>query len=183
MKTRLLTIVILCSPFFLVAQGIGVGIKAGANIANVSSDDFDTKSTTSYHVGAYANLKLSEKFGITPEVLWSSQGGDIENVEFKTNYVTVPVMLRWRIIDLISLEAGPQFNVLTSAESDGVDVTDDIASPSYCAAFGAVCHLPLGFTAGLRYVTGLTDLTKNDDEKLTDQNFQIWVGWTILGAR
>jgi len=183
MKTRTLTFILLCSPLFLFAQGIGVGVKAGANFANVNSEDFDTKSATSYHVGAYANFKLSEKFGITPEILWSSQGGDIENVEFRTNYVTVPVMLRWRIIDLISLEAGPQFNVLTSAESDGVDVSDDIQSPSYCLAFGALAHLPLGFSAGLRYVTGLTDLTKNDDDKLTDQNFQVWVGWTILGAR
>jgi hypothetical protein len=48
------------------------------------------------------------------------------------------------IIDLISLEAGPQFNILTSAEEDGVDVSDDFESPSYCAAFGAICHLPLG---------------------------------------
>lgn len=183
MKTRFLTILLLCSPLFLFAQGIGIGVKAGANFANLSSEEFDTKSKTGYHIGAYANIHFSEKFGITPEVLWSAQGGDIEDVEINTNYVAVPVMLRWRIIDLISLEAGPQFNILTSAEADDQDVSDDFNDPSYSAAFGAVCHLPLGFTAGLRYVTGLTDLSKNDDDKLKDQNFQVWVGWTILGAR
>jgi len=182
MKTRILITLFLCSPLFLLAQGIGVGIKAGANFANYSSDDVETESATSYHVGAYANFKLSEKFGITPEVLWSSQGGDIDNVEFKTNYVTVPVMLRWRIIDLISVEAGPQFNVLTSADSNGQDVKDQFESPSYSAAFGALAHLPLGFTFGLRYVAGLTDISTSDD-KITDNNFQIWAGWTILGAR
>ena len=183
MKTKLLTTLILCSPLFLFAQGIGVGVKAGANFANLSSDEVDTKGKTGYHVGAYANIHFSEKFGITPEVLWSAQGGDLDEAEINTNYIAIPIMLRWRIIDLISLEAGPQFNVLTSAEADDVDVTDDFASPCYSAAFGAVCHLPLGFTAGLRYVAGLTDLSKNDEDKLKDQNFQIWVGWTILGAR
>src|SRR5262249_44777794 len=123
------------------------------------------------------------KFGITPEVLWSAQGADVEDADLNTNYVAVPIMLRWRIIDLISLEAGPQFNILTSAKYDDDDVADDFESPSYSLAFGAVCHLPLGFTAGLRYVSGLTDIAKDEDIKVTDQNFQVWVGWTILGAR
>lgn len=183
MKTRILTIALFCTPLLIFAQGVGIGVKAGANFANVSSKDYETKSKTSYHAGVYANLSFSEKFGITPEVLWSSQGGDIEDVEFNTDYITVPIMLRWHIIDLISLEAGPQFNILTKAESGGMDVTEEIANPSYCAAFGAICHLPLGFNAGIRYVAGLTDLSKDDEDKLTDQNFQIYVGWTIFGAK
>jgi len=181
MKTLTLAFVLLCAPFLVSAQ-LGLGIKAGANFANVNSDDFDTSSKTSYHAGVYANIALSEKWGITPEVLWSSQGGDIDDVEFNTNYVTVPIMLRWHIIDLISLEAGPQFNILTDAEKDGVDITDDLVSPSYCAAFGAVVHLPLGFNGGLRYVAGLTDIDDGDD-KVTENNFQIYVGWTIFGAK
>jgi len=182
MKTLTLALFLLCAPVFLFAQ-LGIGIKAGANFANVSTDNADTKSKTSFHAGAYANIKFSEKWGVTPEVLWSAQGSDIDDVEFNTNYITVPIMLRWRIIDLISLEAGPQFNILTSAEKDGVDVSDDYESPSYCAAFGAVCHLPLGFNAGIRYVAGLTDISKSEDEKITEQNFQLYVGWTILGSR
>ncbi|HSF90175.1 MAG TPA: porin family protein [Saprospiraceae bacterium] len=182
MKTLTLMIVLLCSPIFLSAQ-LGVGIKAGANFANISTDDYETSSRTSYHAGAYANFKLSDKWGITPEVLWSSQGGDLDDVEFETNYVTVPIMLRWRIIDLISVEAGPQFNVLTSAKSDGVDVLDDLTSPSYSAAFGALVHLPLGFNAGLRYVVGLSDISESENDSLKDNTFQIYVGWTILGAK
>jgi len=182
MKTLTLAIALLCAPFVLSAQ-LGLGIKAGANFANVNSDDFDTSSKTSYHAGVYANISLSEKWGITPEVLWSSQGGDINDVEFNTNYVTVPIMIRWRIIDLISIEAGPQFNILTDADSGGVDITDDLVSPSYSAAFGGVLHLPLGFNAGLRYVAGLTDIDEGDDDKITESNFQIYVGWTIFGAK
>lgn len=182
MKTLIVTIALLCPPLFISAQ-VGVGIKAGANFASISTDDYDTKSKTSYHAGVFANLKLSEKWGITPEILWSSQGGDIDDVEFNTNYVTVPIMLRWKIIDLISVEAGPQFNVLTSAESDGVDVLDDLVNPSFSAAFGALVHLPLGLHAGLRYVAGLTDISDSDEDKLRDNTFQIYVGWTILGAK
>jgi hypothetical protein len=182
MKTLTLIVVILCAPLLLSAQ-LGVGIKAGANFASISTDDYETSSRTGYHVGAYANFKLSETWGITPEVLWSSQGGDLDDVEFETNYVTVPIMLRWRIIDLISVEAGPQFNVLTSANSDGADVLDELVNPTYCAAFGALVHLPLGLNAGIRYVAGLSDLSESDDDNLKDNTFQIYVGWTILGAK
>ena len=182
MKSFTLAIALLCLPVFLSAQ-IGIGVKVGANFANMNSDEFDSSSKTSYHAGAYANLNLSEKWGITPEVLWSSQGADIDDIEFNTNYVTVPIMLRWRIIDLISLEAGPQFNILTSAERDGVDVQDDLTSPSYSAAFGALVHLPLGFNGGIRYVAGLTDIAESDLESIKESNFQIYVGWTILGAK
>jgi hypothetical protein len=182
MKTLTLAFVLLFAPFILSAQ-LGLGVKVGANFANVSTDDYETNSKTSFHAGVYANINFSEKWGITPEVLWSSQGADIDDVEFNTNYITVPIMLRWRIIDLISVEAGPQFNILTDAESGGFDVTDEIVSPSYSAAFGALVHLPLGFNAGLRYVAGLTDLTESDADKLTDNNFQVYVGWTIFGAK
>jgi hypothetical protein len=28
--------------------------------------------------GAYANIKFSDKWGVTPEVLWSAQGADLK---------------------------------------------------------------------------------------------------------
>lgn len=182
MKTRILIISLLLAPVFLFGQ-LGIGIKGGANFSTMSADDYyTTSSITSYHAGIYANIKFSEKWGLTPEVLWSSQGADFDNMEFVTNYVTVPIMLRWRIIDLISLEAGPQFNILTSAESDGQDVKDNLTGTTYCAAFGGLVHLPLGFNVGVRYVMGLSDLSANDNEELKDRIFQIYVGWTIFGG-
>jgi hypothetical protein len=183
MKKLIFTLALLYGPVFLFAQGLGVGIKVGANFANYSSDNYSSSSITSYHAGLYANIKFSEKWGVTPEVLWSAQGADLDNAEFKTNYVTVPIMLRWRVIDLISLEIGPQFNFLTDAKIEGLDVSDQLKSNTYSAAFGALVHLPLGFNGGIRYVMGMTDLAEDSNEDLKDQTFQVYVGWTILGAK
>lgn len=183
MKTFTFTLALLCASVIGFTQGLGVGIKAGANFANLSTDSYSTSSLTTYHAGIYANLNLSEKWGITPEVLWSAQGAEIDNIKFKTDFVLVPIMLRWRIIDLISLEAGPQFNFLTNAEFDDIDVKDDLKSTTYSAAVGALVHLPLGFNGGIRYIIGMSDLTEDDDNELKDRTFQIYVGWTILGAK
>jgi len=182
MKTLILTLTLLSAPIFLSAQGLGLGVKLGANFANVSSDDFDVSSKTSWHGGFYANIGFSEKWGVTGEVLWSAQGAELDNAEFNTNFIAVPVMLRWHVIDLISVEAGPVFNFLTSAEQDGVDIKDELTDPSYSGALGALVHLPLGFNGGVRYVLGMTDLFE-DEREAKDATFQIYVGWTILGAK
>jgi hypothetical protein len=183
MKKLIFALALLSAPGFLFSQGVGVGIKAGANFANLSTDTYSTSTVTSYHVGAYANFKFSDKWGVTPEVLWSAQGAELDNAKLETDFVIVPIMLRWRIIDLISLEAGPQFNFLSNAKLDGNDVKDDMESTSYSAAFGALVHLPLGFNGGLRYIMGMTDLSEDDDDELKDRTFQVYVGWTILGAK
>jgi len=183
MKTLILTIALLSAPIFLFSQGLGLGVKLGANFANVNTDNYDVKSKTSYHAGAYANIGFSEKWGVTGEVLWSAQGAELDDVEFNTNYIAVPIMLRWHVIDLISLEAGPVFNFLTSAEYGGNDFKDQLNDPSYSGAFGALVHLPLGFNGGVRYVLGLSDLTEDDTTEVKDATFQVYVGWTILGAK
>jgi hypothetical protein len=185
MKKLIFTLMLLSGPAFLFAQGVGVGIKAGANFSNYSSDNFSTSSVTKYHVGAYVNINFSEKWGVTPEVLWSSQGAEIEGYgDFDTNYVTVPIMLRWKPVELIFIEAGPQFNFLTDADLDNYpNVKDELKSSTTCLAFGAGVNLPLGFNGGLRYIVGLTDLAEDANAELKDGTFQIYIGWTLFGAK
>ena len=187
MKKFIFTMTLLSFPAFLFAQGIGIGIKAGANFADLAVDadlpagDFKTSSMTSYHVGAQVNINFSEKWGITPEVLWSAQGAKLDVGDFKTDYVTVPIMVRWKPINLLFLEAGPQFNILTKAEANGNDVKDELNSTAYCMAFGAGLNLPLRFNFGVRYVLGMSDLAESDAIEIKDRNLQVYIGWTIFG--
>jgi hypothetical protein len=186
MKKIVFTLAVLCAPVFLFSQGLGIGIKAGANFSNYATDNFSTTSKTSYHAGLYANINFSEKWGITPEVLWSAQGAEFEGLgggDFNTNFVTVPIMLRWRIIPLISLEAGPQFNFLADAEFEGDDVSDQMKNSTYSIDFGAAVHLPLGFNGGIRYVMGMNELDEDGDSGLKDRTFQVYLGWTIFGDK
>jgi len=186
MKRQIFTLALMAllyAPVFLcAAQGLGIGIKAGANFSNYATDNFSTDGITMYHAGFYANINFSEKWGITPEVLWSAQGADLDAVEFKTDYVIVPIMLRWRFIDLLSAEIGPQFNFLTKAEYGGDDIKDDMNGTTYCMAVGALIHLPLGFNGGVRYVMGMSDLSDVSSVELKDQTFQVYIGWTIIGG-
>jgi hypothetical protein len=171
-------------PIVAQAQGVGFGIKGGVNFANQAVKDVSTNSITSYHVGGYLNLNLSKKFGITPEVLYTAMGSEWDNVKVETDYIAVPVMIRYKPISLLSLEAGPQFSFLTKAEVEGVgDVKDQVKNNDFGVAFGAAVHLPLGLQAGTRYVLGFTNISEVSGEEVKNRTFQIYVGWTIFGAK
>lgn len=175
-------------PFTSNAQGIGIGIKAGANFANQNIDepDFNNESITSFHGGAYLNIMFSEKFGITPEVLYTAQGSKLNEAELNTDYIAIPVMLRWKPISLISLQAGPQFSFLTNAErNDFENVKDQLENNDFGLAVGAGVHLPLGLNVGIRYVWGFSNISKATTQELPDniknRTFQLYVGWTLFG--
>jgi hypothetical protein len=184
MKKSFLFLVLFLVPFVMNAQGIGIGIKGGANFYNPDAKDFDINGATNYHVGGYVNLNLSDKFGITPEVLYSVYGSEWDNAKVDLSYIAIPVMLRFKPISLLSLEAGPQFSFLTKAHhEDFGDVKDQLKNNDFGLAFGAGLHLPLGFQVGARYILGFTNIMDVSTESVKNRTFQLYAGWTIFGAK
>ncbi len=184
MKKSFLFVVIFLVPFLIQGQGIGIGIKAGANFANQDVKDVTIKSVTDFLVGGYVNLNFTDKFGITPEVLYSAYGSKWNNSKVDLDYVSIPVMLRFKPISLISLEAGPQFGFLTKAHVESVgDVKDQLKNNDFGLALGAGLHLPLGLNVGARYVFGFTNISDVSTETIKNRTLQIYAGWTLFGAK
>ncbi len=184
MKKSLLLLVVFLLPYLLHGQGIGIGIKAGANFANQDVKDVSIKTVTDYHLGAYLNLNFTDKFGITPEVLYSAYGSKWNNSKVDLDYVSIPLMLRFKPISLISLEAGPQFGFLTKAHVANVgDVKDQLKNNDFGLAMGAALHLPLGFQVGGRYILGFTNISDVSTQSIKNRTIQVYLGWTIFGAK
>lgn len=195
MKRVILPVFVLAmiaAPMLVQAQGIGVGLKGGVNFANQSIKDiadqlgdYSTKGRTGFHGGAYVVLAFSEKWAIQPEILYSSQGSEIpeEDIVNQFNYMSIPVLLRWKPISLISIEAGPQFSSLLSVtDTNGDSIKDSFKNGDFGLAFGATVHLPLGFNAGARYIYGFSDISDVEDWEVKNTLGQIFVGWTFLGS-
>ncbi|MCK5104887.1 MAG: PorT family protein [Cyclobacteriaceae bacterium] len=190
MKKIILSIAILICFFIapeIQAQGIGVGIKAGANFSNQSITDISTESKTGFHGGAYVVLAFSEKWAIQPEFLFSSQGSEIPDFDevMQLDYFSIPVLLRWKPNNFLSFHAGSQFSSLLSAvDKSGDSIKDDIKNSDFGLAVGATVHLPLGFNGGVRYVWGFTNVSDlQDDTEVKNSVVQVYVGWTIFGAK
>ncbi len=167
------------------AQGLGIGLKAGMNFANQKITDINTNTRTGFHGGIYAIIAFSEKWGIQPELLYSSQGSELPDDINDFSYMTIPVLLRWKMISFLSLSAGPQFSILLDAKNQaGESFKDQFKNSDFGLAVGATIHLPLGLNAGARYVWGFTNVSElQNDISVKNTTIQIFAGWTIIGKK
>jgi hypothetical protein len=184
MKKSYLFVLLFLVPFLVSGQGIGIGIKAGANFANQDVTNISVETVTNYLAGAYVNVNFSKKWGLTPEVLYTVYGSKWDNASVNLDYVAIPLMLRFKPIELLSLEAGPQFSFLTKAHHETYgDVKNQLKNNDFGLAFGAGLHLPLGLNVGARYVLGFTNISEVSTESIKNRTFQVYLGWTIFGAK
>lgn len=165
------------------AQDISFGAKAGANFASISGDLTENiDGRTSFNLGVVANLGISEKFSIQPELVYSAQGGtaSIEGEDFtiKLDYINVPVLADFNIVKGLSIQAGPQigFNITSEVDTDG-EASSEIESESieFSLAAGAQYILDQGLFFQARYGLGIT----NTSDILTRKNnvFSLSVGY------
>ncbi len=77
MKVKLLIISALTLSISLTfAQGPKIGIKGGASVNKITGQSFNNQFSFGYHVGGFAIIKISDKIGIQPEVLFNQTNVD-----------------------------------------------------------------------------------------------------------
>ncbi|MBN2774096.1 MAG: PorT family protein [Prolixibacteraceae bacterium] len=144
MKKFILTSIFFFFTLSLFAQyEFDLGLKAGLNNSkfSVDSEDFNSSTILSYHVGAFARINLNY-FYIQPEAYYCSKGGDIEEIvgghpletvsSFNYNVVDVPVLAGFKILNgeavNIRILAGPVFSFITDSS---IETTDSRFSKEY----------------------------------------------------
>lgn len=195
MKKKFLLIVAVLfsmSTAGMVAQDFQLGAKFGANVFKVGGKAFDEQFRFGYHLGAFAMVGLGEKWGIQPELLWSSVNTRVgtsldtlysfNNVsDITLDYLSIPVIFTYSPSELISLHAGPQFGILINPnETTLKNGSNAFTSGDLSFLLGGQVNLG-PFKAGLRYVIGLNNINDiSDQDKWSNQGFQIYVGYAIL---
>lgn len=181
-------------------QQVKFGPKAGVSFANLSkgSDFNDAKMRTAFHVGAVAEIKFNDKFSLQPEVLYSAQGSEITRgtnnayvtSTIKNDYINIPIMAKYYIVEGFSIEAGPQVGFLMKSETEStanvagisaggkVDTKSNFNSTDFGVNFGLAYDLPQGFFINGRYNLGLTDVVKdNKGDAVKNNVIQVGVGY------
>ena len=154
------------------AQEVKFGAKAGLNFAFVTGDntkDFDP--TTNFHVGLMAEFKISNKFSLQPELIYSGQGADT-NIDSEgsigLNYLNIPLIGKYYVTERLSLEAGPQIGFLLSSKGGSINYKDFLKSTDFGANIGVGYKLDNGLNFGARYNLGLTNII--DVDGFSDKN-------------
>ena len=165
------------------AQDIKFGAKAGLNLAFITGDNTeDFKPNTDFHVGLMAEWKISNKFSLQPEIIYSGQGADI-NIEsegrISLNYLNVPLMGKYYVTEKLSLEVGPQVAYLLFTKGGTIDYKDLLKATDYGVNFGVGYKLENGLNFTARYNLGLSNINDVDgfSEKNSNGVFQLSVGY------
>ncbi|MGL2994746.1 porin family protein [Flavobacterium sp. TSSA_36] len=156
------------------AQLLHFGAKAGINYANltgseiiVNKENYKSEAISSYHIGLLAEIKLTEKFGVQPELLYSTQGASYKNAikEFtnELGYLSIPVMAKIYLNNTFSLELGPQASFLLS-EKKNVDF-EDSKTFDFAIAGGLGVKITKSIFVQGRYGLGLTEVSTNAKAK------------------
>ena len=163
------------------------GFKVGANISNISGDNLYDGMKPAMHVGALAEITVSDSFSIQPELLYSMQGSqdsDDSNLKNNNHYITLPVMVKYFINETISIDAGPQVGYLVFAKASNgwqewLDNKDQLNTFDYGFNIGASYEMDNGMNINIRYNYNFANIYKSNDLDLKANNtvIQISLGY------
>ena len=171
------------------------GGKVGFDMTNFWGSDVENGMKHRYQVCLLMEYKMSPKFAIAPEVVFASQGGkykaldlnffnlDIEKtVTFNTNYINIPVMLKYYVTPSFSVDLGPQLSVNVYSKysiegvDDAIDVKDNTKTVDFGVGLGGTYNLTNNAFVQARYTMGMTKVFDGDHNKEKNGNIQVAFG-------
>lgn len=171
--------------------GIRLGVKVGTNLNKIQGQSFKDGFDLSYHAGGFAEIDFNKKWGIQPEVLFNQTSGRRSNFntlytsvanpngseKIKLNYLSIPVLLRYNIGSILSLNAGPQFGILLSEDKTFLQSGQSaFKNGDFSMVAGAQLNFKFLRVYG-RYNIGLQNINDIDNkEKWTNQQIQLGLG-------
>lgn len=169
MKKIILSTVAILTFGFVNAQSnkdMYFGIKGGLNISSITNvNEVDASALVGFHIGLFGEFMISDKFALQPEILYSTQGAQLDDgvikEDLKLDYINIPLMAKYYVTDSFSLELGPQIGFLVAADADGEDVKDLFETTDFGLNFGAGYNVTENIVLGIRYNLGLTKLQKD----------------------
>lgn len=161
---------------FTNAQETSFGAKAGLNMSNFTGDS-ETDAKIGFHVGVFAEIGITDKFAVQPELLYSALGAKDDNANYDSNYLLVPIMAKFYATEQFSLEVGPQVGFLMSAKYDGEDIKDLYNSTDFGLNFGAGYNVSENINIGVRYSLGLSNVVDVPGADVKTSNIALGLGF------
>ena len=173
------------------AQGVRAGVKLGTNLNKIDGKSFNDGFDLSYHAGAFFEIDFNKKWGIQPEVMWNQTSGRRSNFttlystvanpngseKVKLDYLSIPLLLRYNVGNILSLNAGPQFGILLQEDKTLLQNGQSaFKNGDFSMVAGAQLNFKFLRIYG-RYNIGLQNINDIDNkDKWTNQQIQLGLG-------
>lgn len=190
-KAILLSFLMLFIAAGAFAQSFKIGIKAGADLNKLDGKAFKEQFSFGYQAGAFANIGLTKKLGIQPEVIFSQINFDttssfkdvyqVKNIgDIKLSVLKIPLLLNFSPNKFVTFQAGPQFGIVMNRDSS---LAANGANAFKKGDFSMLGGLQLNiskFIAYGRYGIGLNNLNDlGNNEKWKNQSIQLGIGFVF----
>ena len=187
-----LAICFICVSNFATAQSLHVGLKAGANLQKIDGIPFKDKFAFGYQAGVFAAIGITSKFGIQPEVLFSSVNSDTATQfstvygfkkvdKIKLNYLDIPVLINFKVAPILTIQAGPQFSMLMDKHESLLKNGEMAFKKGNLSAVAGLQFNLTKFKIYGRYVAGLQNLNRvNNADEWENSNIQVGIGFKIF---
>lgn len=167
-----------------------LGVKAGANITKIDGRSFSDEYRYGYHLGAFLTVPVGGRFAIQPEVLFNQlqtrTGNEFRdlyqpafdgNTNVKLNYLSIPILLNYKLASFLSLQAGPQFGRLIDRNQNLMTNGRAAFDKGDFSMLGGAQLSLLKIKLTGRYVVGLNNINDIDNQdQWRNQGFQLSVG-------
>lgn len=189
MKKFLLMAAVLMTSMAASAQNevgkITIAPTVGINFSNMSGDVEGNKMKIGPVFGAVAEYGLMEKLGLSAGVLYSMQGykgeysayGATAKWTTKMDYLNVPILANYYVVNGLAVKAGLQPAFLLSAKNDDKDIKDKCKSFELSIPVG-VSYEFSDFVIDARYNIPLTKVNDGDGS-MKNSVIQLTVGYKI----
>ena len=168
MKKLIIAAIAVLSFGAVSAQNVKFGAKAGLDMG-ISSSTFDnvtvSSSESGFYVGGFAQIGVSEKFAIQPELLYAKVK--------ELGQVQIPILAKYSVSKEFSVLAGPELGFLLG------DNLDLVKKFNYGLDLGASYDITENFIIDARYNFGIANLVKDAPSgiKSSLSNFQVGIGY------
>lgn len=196
MKTKLAIMAVALLTMQAASAQFRLGVKAGANLVKVDGKSFKDEFRYGYHIGGFSEIALTrdKKLWLQPEVLFNQYSTTLDsnfksvyqNVissdqsRVKLNYLSIPILLNYKLVGPVYLQAGPAFSVLMDQSKNFLQNGGDaFTKGDFSMIGGAQIRLAKLYLSG-RYVVGLANINDIDDkDKWKSQAVQLSVGLSL----
>jgi hypothetical protein len=193
-------------PLIVFCQGLGLGIKAGLNFANVTkASSISNSSRTGFHAGLFLAPKTKGIIGSRTEILFSRQGYNYKTASntgtVDLNYIMLPQYMAINITKYFTIMLGGQMAFLLNAKADSAKTTTQGLPAGYDKMMsfynrfdygyggGVEIHPVSGLVLGARLNISLGDLYKQPEAGQTpsfypkvdvkNNVFMAYAGWVF----
>ncbi len=192
-KKIVLITLFIASSFCGMSQDFHMGVKFGTDMQKINGASFSEKFAFGYHLGGFAELKLSKSITFQPELYYSAVKLDtgtsfsttynsIALSKLKFGYLNIPLLMNIKSGEKMVIQVGPRYGIIVDKN---LSVKNNVNSAFKTGDFSLIAGVQFNFSKIKiygRYQIGLSninDITESS-EKWKSQVIHLGIGLRIF---